>query len=230
MVSGPARTTRRTVRRRAAFLRPCRIELFLPGIAHRCVRANVGVEWFGFRAKKPTSPATPTVAPTAKRAPVAAFPAPRSTVARRRKLRRRARGERAEGRTARRPLGQKRRLWWPGHGIGRLLLDLEHDLTRARPIRRGGPRRYPQDVAAVVGRRSRRREAVPRHQEAVGHRTAVQLPHRRPVLLRERHRHVRERAREHAGGEPLEPRAQLGDGRHRDCDRPVAGEPPETDS
>src|SRR2546426_9715411 len=37
-----------------------------------------------------------------------------------------------------------------------LLLDVEHHLTRARPVRRRAPRRHPQEVTAIVRRRDRK--------------------------------------------------------------------------
>src|SRR5204862_5542660 len=54
-----------------------------------------------------------------------------------------------------------------------LLLDLEHHLTRARPVRRGAPRRHAQDITPIVRRRTRGRETVPRYEEAVGHRPKI---------------------------------------------------------
>src|SRR3989449_9222402 len=72
------------------------------------------------------------------------------------------RRERLEGRPPQGPLRQERWCWRPGQRIRWLLLDVEHHLTRARPVRRGAPRRHAQDVTAIVRRRTRRREKIGR--------------------------------------------------------------------
>ena len=70
-----------------------------------------------------------------------------------------------------------------------------------------------QHVAAVVRQASGRRETVPFHREAVGDRSVVQRAYRCPVVARQRRSHRLHRGRDQAGGEPLDPRVQLGDGR-----------------
>src|SRR6185295_12424376 len=74
MVSGPARTTRRTVRRRVAFSALTASSFFFQVSRSDTFARTLASSGLGLRAKKATSPATPTVAPTAKRAPLASFP------------------------------------------------------------------------------------------------------------------------------------------------------------
>src|SRR3989475_9423026 len=74
MVSGPARTTSRVVRNRAAFSALTASTLRFQASRCDAFARTLASRGRGFRAKKPTSPDTPTAAPTAKRAPVASLP------------------------------------------------------------------------------------------------------------------------------------------------------------
>src|SRR5439155_13076450 len=73
-VSGPARTTSRMVRRRAAFSALTVPSFFFQASRCDAFARTLAASGRGFRAKKPTNPETPTAAPTAKRAPVASLP------------------------------------------------------------------------------------------------------------------------------------------------------------
>src|SRR5439155_10577203 len=74
MVSGPARTTSRKVRSRAAFSAFTVSSFFFQASRCDAFARTLAASGRGFRAKKPTNPETPTAAPTAKRAPVASLP------------------------------------------------------------------------------------------------------------------------------------------------------------